>query len=159
MSRPYKDHHEAFVSNLKGTSAADVLICLSYVPVAVILLKLVQKSSLPLYLRDVAYLVVPILLNLTILADFSYITLFALLLCELYTLQKILQISLRGSNISDDIFYYSAENNSLLKSKTSFISLFRGKIEPTRFLNNRYKFHAYKMYLLNVFVKKLKMFL
>lgn len=77
-------------------------------------------------LRDFVYLVIPILLNLTILADYAYITLFGLLLCELYTLQRILQISLRGSNVTDDIFYYSAENNSVLKSKTSFISLFKG---------------------------------
>ena len=84
----YNDAHSAFVSNLKGTSAGCVLICLLHVPVSILLLKSVQKASAPSYFRDFAYLVTPILLSVTLLADYGYFTSAILLLVGVLKLRR-----------------------------------------------------------------------
>ena len=75
----YKEEHEGFVKNFKGTSAFFVVICLAHLPASILLLKIIQGSSKPLFIRDFFCLVLPLLLNMTILADYCYITIFLLI--------------------------------------------------------------------------------
>ena len=117
-NRSYKEQHEAFVSNLKGTSAACILTCLSHFPIIIIVLKLIQKKSKALYLRDLVYLTIPLLLSFTILADYSYITLLILLIFIIYNLQTS-QVTIQSSE-SEKIL-------STNSNKLSFLTLFKGR--------------------------------
>jgi len=135
-SQSYKEVHEAFVSNLKGTSAGDVFVVLVHLPLAILLLKLVQgssssssSSSRPLFLRDFVYLALPLLLSLTVLADLSYVSAVLLLIGELFTLQmKQQQKSTRLTNTEN---HPADSNTDLLQQQhtshnLTFISLFKG---------------------------------
>ena len=125
-NRSYKEQHEAFVSNLKGTSAACILTCLSHFPIIIIVLKLIQKKSKALYLRDLVYLTIPLLLSFTILADYSYITLLILLILIIYNLQTSQGII--QSNEPDK----TLSTNS---NKLSFLTLFKGMYNSDLYIN------------------------
>ena len=81
----YKEEHEGFVKNFKGTSAFFVVICLAHLPASILLLKIVQGSSKPLFIRDFVCLVLPLLLNMTILADYCTSRSFFLSAVRLFT--------------------------------------------------------------------------
>ena len=80
----YKDEHQAFVSNLKGTSVGCIFVCLAHAPAFILLLKLVQYNRRQRILRDFIFLVIPVLLNMTILADQCYWSLPIMVASELY---------------------------------------------------------------------------
>lgn len=122
-ARSYKEVHEAFVSNLKGTSAGDVFIILVHLPLAILLLKLVQGSSRPLYLRDLMYLALPLLLSLTVLADFSYLSGVLLLIGELFVLQMRHVKSIRVTDTDNSV---DTSLNPPQSNQLTFISLFKG---------------------------------
>jgi hypothetical protein len=92
------------------------------------MLKLVQKSSEPLFLRDLAYLVFPLLLTLTILADYSYYTVFGGVILTVYYLQK---------QFPPDNLARSPERTT---SKTNFISIFKGKMSQRNFQKSLKRF-------------------
>lgn len=79
----YKQEHEGFVKNFKGTSAGNILCTLAHVPASILLLKIVQGNSQPSFIRDFSCLVLPILLNMTILADYCYLTIVLLVTSEI----------------------------------------------------------------------------
>jgi hypothetical protein len=118
----YKSDHEAFVSNLKGTSAGDVIACLGHFPATIILIKMIQKTSIPLYLRDLVYLALPILLSMTILADYSYVSLIGIVVSEIVVLQ------MSKTNSIDSQLENASDNKKIdyLNKKLTFISLFKG---------------------------------
>lgn len=68
----YRAEHESFVSNLKGTSITCILFYLAHAPACVFLLKLVQGNRKPSIVRDICFLVMPLLLSMTILSNHSY---------------------------------------------------------------------------------------
>jgi hypothetical protein len=84
-SAKYKSEQEAFVTGLTGTTASDVMVCLLHVPVLVLLALLVQhtfisniksqQSVWPCIAIELAVLVIPLLLVMTIWADYHHITL------------------------------------------------------------------------------------
>jgi hypothetical protein len=113
----YKEEHEAFVSNLKGTSVGCILACFLHIPAVILLLKLIQKKARPRILRDMVYLVIPLLLSLTVLADYSYVSLIIIAIAEIYTLQ--LQKLKYESDVVQDVI--ASEDK-----KKSYISLFKG---------------------------------
>lgn len=104
------------MSNLKGSSAFDVFVCILHAPLLILLLKLVQNHRLPRIYRDVGFLGLPLLIAMTIFADTGYLTLFLLIVTEIYIVRNRHAI-----NIED--------NHALVmecKDKT-YISLFKGE--------------------------------
>lgn len=71
----YKDEHESFVSNLKGTSVACVVTCLAHVPAFIMLAKVMQRTRKPRIIREFLCLSFPLLLTITVFADYSYLSL------------------------------------------------------------------------------------
>lgn len=114
----YKKQHEAFVSNLKGTSVGCILSCLAHAPALILLIKLVQKTSAPVFHRDMLCLVIPLLLSITVLADYCFLSLLAILFAEICFLQ--LQ---KSTSIPSDKNLVTMLSG---KSRKSFISLFKG---------------------------------
>ncbi len=135
LDRPYREQHESFVSNLKGTSPLDVLVSLAHFPIALILLKLLQKGSTPMFLRDVTGLMLPLLLCLTLFADYSYLTLLVILIGELWLLQRrapsasveVSSLCGEASPAKEKLLIVSTPRKLL---STSFITLFKGKLIP-----------------------------
>lgn len=121
----YKEEHEAFVSNLKGTSIGCIYFCLSHVPALVLLLKLVQANRRPRLLRDFTFLVIPILLIITLLADQSFWTLPCLLLGEILAINRLQFRKGLGVFIGD--IPSSGNVNTISSNKKTYLSLFKGK--------------------------------
>ena len=113
MVSSYKEDHESFVSNnIKGTSLGCILVVLAHAPALILLLKLVQKNSTPIFLRDMIYLVIPILLSMTVLADYCYLTLVVIVFSEIFALQQ------QRGFCYDKVLFDS--------SKKPFITIFKG---------------------------------
>lgn len=70
----YKKEHESFVSNLSGSTASHVLACLAHGPALLFFLKVVQNHRQPIIIRDYTILTIPVLLNMTVLAAYSFQT-------------------------------------------------------------------------------------
>ena len=124
----YAEEHIAFVSNLKGTSAACVLVCLAHAPLSVLFLKLVQKRKRPLLQRDLLYLVLPILLNLTILADYCYITLLLLVGLETAFVLKVEREWKRRKLLIEESTILTTPCTPIhdIPSKLTYLTLFKG---------------------------------
>ena len=123
----YKEEHQGFVKNFKGTSAGYVIVCLLHVPASILLLKIVQGSKQPSFLRDFVCLVLPILLNMTILADYCYVTIILLILLEALYILRINPYRERkeSDNISEES---SSEGYSLSRcKKAAYLDLFKGE--------------------------------
>jgi hypothetical protein len=75
----YKEEHEAFVSNLKGTSVGCVLVYLLHIPAFILLTKLTQRGRKIRILREFFFLVFPLLLEMTVFADYNYLSLIGLI--------------------------------------------------------------------------------
>lgn len=125
----YNEEHELFVSNSKGSSVMCVLICLFHAPTLMLLLKLIQHNRKPRFLRDFIFFVFPLLLNITILVDQSYVSCCFLLLTEIYVLynnrktgMNINIITTENENIKNSIDLPDNNNNN----HKSYLSLFRG---------------------------------
>ena len=131
----YKEEHEGFVKNFKGTSAFFVVICLAHLPASILLLKIVQGSSKPLFIRDFVCLVLPLLLNMTILADYCYITIFLLIVGEIVYILRFNPY--REKKVADNDMNLrcslSLPGGSLLSSiarckRMAYLNLFKGSI-------------------------------
>mmetsp|Transcript_14027 Transcript_14027/g.20977 ORF Transcript_14027/g.20977 Transcript_14027/m.20977 type:complete len:565 (-) Transcript_14027:11-1705(-) len=122
MSSAYKDEHEAFVSNLKGTSLSCVLVCLAHVPACILLLKLVQAWRRPRILRDLFVLVYPLMFSLTIFSGHGYWSLPSLFSIAFMISQ--LKGDRRGAGLSSDHFGSTTLEDS--QTKLSYLSLFKG---------------------------------
>ena len=132
----YKEEHEGFVKNFKGTSAFFVVICLAHLPASILLLKIIQGSSKPQFLRDFMCLVLPLLLNMTILADYCYLTIFMMIGCEVvfilffnpYREKKTAdnELVLNGSNAASGGSFLSS---SIARCKrVAYLNLFKGSV-------------------------------
>jgi hypothetical protein len=117
----YKEEHEGFMKNFKGTSAACVIVCLAHVPASILLLKIVQGNSKSSFLRDYICLVVPLLLNMTVLADYCYFTLLLMVMLEAIYVLRFNQYRVRKDREITDTL--SAVNPS---KKAVYLSLFKG---------------------------------
>ena len=123
----YKEEHQGFVKNFKGTSAGYVIVCLAHVPASILLLKIVQGSSRPSFLRDFLCIVLPILLNMTLLADYCYLTIILLIGCEILFIVKINPYRVRKE--SDDIIQSEGGEPSSVLNRcrgAAYLNLFKG---------------------------------
>ena len=128
----YKEEHQGFVKNFKGTSVGNILICLIHVPASILFLKIVQGSSPPSFIRDMFCLILPILLNMTVFADYCYFTIILMIAFEIIFILKINPYRVRKE--SDDVTHsgnvlHDNEPSSLFyKCKgLTYINLFKGK--------------------------------
>lgn len=129
----YKEEHEGFVKNFKGTSAFFVVICLAHLPASILLLKIVQGSSKPLFIRDFVCLVLPLLLNMTILADYCYLTIFLLIGGEIVYILRFNPYREKKIADNDMNLRCSLPGGSLLSSiarckRMAYLNLFKGSI-------------------------------
>ena len=130
----YKEEHEGFVKNFKGTSAFFIIICLAHLPASILLLKIVQGSSKPLFIRDLFCLVLPLLLNMTILADYCYITLFFMVTCEMLYIFRFNPYRARKPSDNELLENGNQREKSSFSSavvrcqKAAYLNLFKGKI-------------------------------
>lgn len=134
----YKYEHEQFMSNLKGSSAACIVACLLHVPVFVMLTKLIQKGRKPRLLREFFFLCLPLLLTMTIFADYTYLSLFIGLItaASLYQSQRR-RIIAESSNVSSAAIEVAVNNSQQSHhppahqskyQRTSYLTLSKGKL-------------------------------
>ena len=128
----YKEEHEGFVKNFKGTSAFFVIICLSHLPASILLLKIMQGSSKSSFLRDMLCLVLPILLNMTVLADYCYITIFLLVGFEMLYIFRFNPYRIRKAS-DDEIGHSDSSEGSYSGAitrcrKAAYLNLFKGTL-------------------------------
>lgn len=117
----YKDEKEAFVSNLKGTSVGCIFFILAHSAVFILLLKMVQMNKRPRILRDFAFLVFPMLVSMTILADQCYWSLPLIVATELYIIYRDRNDS---SFNSTEVHNFFQESNA----RKSYLTLFKGMV-------------------------------
>lgn len=133
----YKEQHEAFVSNLKGTSLFCVATCLAHVPALLLLTKLLHircgliepRVKMPQIsaVREYLFFVLPMLLVITVLADYNYLTL--LVICSVVAaLRSSLpqKVALEEFSVSSGPREAVAATDLSIKSQASFLSLFKG---------------------------------
>jgi phosphatidylinositol glycan class W len=125
MALSYEAEKLAFVSNLKGTSAGCVLVCLAHAPLAVLGLKMVQKRKRPLLQRDALFLVLPVLLNMTLLADYCYWTFVVFLGLVVAYVWKVESDVRRRKVVTLDAAPESSSSSSN-SDKLSYLTLFKG---------------------------------
>ena len=123
----YKAEHEAFVSNMKGTSVGCIFACLAHAPALILILKGSQGFNTPNILRDFVFLVVPTLLTITVASDYNYLTLvcmYALIGAYLFSSSKRMTL--------DSLFNEKAANARNVEShshnNTSYLTLFKGML-------------------------------
>lgn len=124
----YKEEHSGFVKNFKGTSAGYVIVCLLHVPASILLLKIVQGSSRPSFIRDFFCLIVPILLNMTLLSNWAYVTIIILILFEAFWILRINPY--RARKESDDVREEHSSGSSVPVGrckKAAYLDLFKGR--------------------------------
>jgi phosphatidylinositol glycan class W len=87
MKRSYKEQHEEFVSNHNGSSLFFLIICLSHIPLLILILKLVYKRlnidsafSVARFVFDSLFLLLPTLFLITVGAQYQHLSLFFLLI-------------------------------------------------------------------------------
>lgn len=117
----YQEEHETFMSNVKGASAADVLVCLAHGPALIVILKLVQGGRKPRLIRDVACLGWPMLASVTILGDKSrgYLSLLILLLTAIFVVRTNNRDAQEDSNKPREVV-------DEVSCDRTFLSLFKG---------------------------------
>jgi hypothetical protein len=132
----YKEEHEGFVKNFKGTSAFFIIICLAHLPASILLLKIVQGSSKPLFIRDMFCLVLPLLLNMTVLADYCYITIFFMVTCEMIYIFRFNPYRARKPSDNDllensNLRVKSSFSSAVVRcQKAAYLNLFKGMFSP-----------------------------
>lgn len=119
LSEKYKQQHEAFVKNEKGSSVATVMISCAHLPVLVLILSLIQirynKSKLS---NDLIILVYPLLLAMTVFAEISDV----LLICA-GLLSILLVCSSKKVTIPIDT---TTGSNQAESKREKSISMFKG---------------------------------
>jgi len=117
----YMLEHEAFVSNIKGTSVGCVLVCLLHLPMLILLTKLFQGRRKPRIIRDLVFLVLPILATITILAEYNYWSLLSAI-CISVLFMNSSDINCDSNSLNSCSHYASTYHS------TSYITLFKGKL-------------------------------
>ena len=115
--KSYQEEQIAFVSNLKGTSISTIVACLALAPLMVAYLKVFKKtlgSYLCLGSTTIAF---PVLLSMTILADFNYELIFSLFA---WLVLAMLFLAIRKKNVK---FIKCSDS---INSNKAFITFFRG---------------------------------
>lgn len=90
----YKTYHEEFVSNNNGTSLSSVVSCIFLFPVYLFILKLFQGYKNQHIIWDFILLMLPMLLALTVFADYNswvllcFVFIISLFLCLHYAAAK-----------------------------------------------------------------------
>lgn len=128
----YKSEQEAFVSNLTGTDITCILACVAHIPLLVLLLKIVQQTNKPMILRDILFLVVPLILVTTISANYNFWTVFLL---------AIYITALYRSYCGDTIDFSPLQFHNIeqRRNNTYFLTLFKGGLELLRlFLHSQH---------------------
>ncbi len=124
-SSAHKIDHESFVSNLKGTSVACVIACIAHVPCCIVLLKIAQKSKKPRLLRDICFVVVPMLLIVTVMADYNYMTVLStLIVLAVMYFRTSGKLPVNDSNNSSP----DKVNINPSKQNTYYLTLFKGTV-------------------------------
>jgi hypothetical protein len=155
----YREEHESFVSNLKGSSVGCILACLMHIPAYVLLLKLAQRHRKPRLSRDYCLLVFPLLLTVTVFANHNYWSITALIVVLFFLLRSpqhsnmvneiVLDtdgIELSNESVTESRRCAASPNisNSLpFFSKTNYITTFKG----SRFTSLQ-NCHIFKLILL-----------
>mmetsp|Transcript_11546 Transcript_11546/g.25939 ORF Transcript_11546/g.25939 Transcript_11546/m.25939 type:complete len:349 (+) Transcript_11546:67-1113(+) len=117
-SDAYRAEHESFVSNGKGTSVGCIMAYIAHVPAFIVLLKLSQGFRKPRIVRDVAVLVVPTLLSMTVLAEYNYWS----LTCIIVLLTIAVNTSQRDSHTDTA----DVGDQGMGYQNTSYLTLFKG---------------------------------
>lgn len=122
----YMLEHEAFVSNIKGTSVGCVLVCLLHLPMLILLTKLFQGTRKPRIIRDLIFLVLPILATITVLAEYNYWSLLsAICISVLFLNSSDLNYDLNKDHVGGSNSPTSS-NYAMIYNSTSYITLFKG---------------------------------
>ena len=126
----YMLEHEAFVSNIKGTSVGCVLVCLLHLPIFILLTKLFQGKRKPRIIRDLVFLVLPILATITVLAEYNYWSLLsAICISVLFMNSSDLTYDLNRDHVLvGDSNSPTSSSHAIIYYSTSYITLFKGKI-------------------------------
>ena len=125
IMKTYAEEHAAFFSNLKGSSALDVLVCILHLPALVLLLKLVQGHKRPRLLRDYFFLAFPCLLSITVFSTAGCLSLLLITLSDIYIYRT------HSKATSDDISvpntrFKVTDSNQEITTEKSYLSLFKG---------------------------------
>lgn len=116
MIGSYKDEHETFVSNGKGTSVMCVFICLAHAPALIYGLKVCQQATGPNIFRDICFMTIPAVLTLTVLAEFNHITaLFLYFLVAVHRVQKYHVIITESENNAQPFSHIATNHLTLYK--------------------------------------------
>ena len=126
----YMLEHEAFVSNIKGTSVGCVLVCLLHLPMLILLTKLFQGRRKPRIIRDLVFLVLAILATITILAEYNYWSLLtAICISVLFMNSSDLICDLNRDHVFvGDSNNPTSSSHAIIYNSTSYITLFKGMI-------------------------------
>ncbi len=125
----YKADHEAFVSNLSGSSVACVLVTLLHVPAFIFLAKYAMTECKNAFLREFLVLSFPLLLTMTVFSDYIYLSL-GIILLIIYCVLGNAQLSDDRTTIEDKSSYRENKNY-----RTSYLTLSKGKNNLQKFLN------------------------
>lgn len=123
----YKVAHEAFVSNIKGTSIGCIIACLLHIPAYILMLKISQFRRKPRIIRDYCLLTVPMLLTITVVVDHNYWSLACVTALLIYVIKSDTHDS-DGSVDATDMNIMSSNNErpERLTGSTTYLTLFKG---------------------------------
>jgi len=145
----YMLEHEAFVSNIKGTSVGCVLVCLLHLPMFILLTKLFQGKRKPRIIRDLVFLVLPILATITVLAEYNYWSLLsAICISVLFMNSSDLTYDLNRDHVLvGDSNSPTSSSHAIIYYSTSYITLFKGKIDylpKSATIHTSYKYNNFE---------------
>lgn len=137
ISVSYKEEHESFVANLKGSSIGCIIVCLLHMPAYILLLKMAQKYSKPSLSRDFLLLVFPTLLTVTVFANYNYISLIVLIVILCIRMRTprhnhvVNEVVLGGESPVFEKPENSADNERTAKEenmhhRTNYITIYKG---------------------------------
>lgn len=143
MSASYKEEHESFVSNLKGSSIGCIIACLMHVPIFILILKLVQRYKKPSLARDFLILVFPSLLVVTVFANYNYFTLVMLSIILFLIIRSLshgskfinetvlgdVNIEFVSSNHKDEL--NNGKNDENVYQRTNYITIYKGLLDAS----------------------------
>src|SRR5690349_10401498 len=116
----YKAEQEAFVSNLNGSNAGKILLCIFHIHMFVFILKLVQRSNAPSAFRDIILIVIPTIVIATVSSQYNHFSLLSIHVVAL----AVLLLNPYVQNNSNEQDY----NNSYTVPNTYYLTLFKGML-------------------------------
>eukprot|EP01039_Chlorochromonas_danica_P012293 gene12293-14018_t len=119
ITSTYKEEHESFVSNLSGSSAECVVLCLAHVPAYILLTKMIQGFSAPRVLLDFMGLGLPLMLTMTVFSEYTVAS-----MCFLLVMYAATYKIRAGSFSFRSTFPPSPEKE--LYGRTSYLTLSKG---------------------------------